>query len=227
VAKRGLCEISKAFVLEKREIFVSSSIGISLYPSDGKDTKTLIKNADTAMYHAKNQGRNNFQFYADYMNIDISRRLTLDSSLRKALEHAELTLYYQPQIDINSKKIIGTEALIRWRHPELGAVSPTEFIPLAEETGLIEPISEWVLRTACSQNLAWQAAGFPPMRVAVNFSNLSFKQRRIVKTISRVLRDIGMAPQLLEIELTEGTLVPPRIAQPSLLRLLPWPAAFN
>ena len=207
VAQRALYELSKAFVLEEREIFVSSSIGISLYPSDGKDINTLIKNADTAMYHAKNLGRNNFQFYADYMNTTISRRLTLDSALRKALEHAELTLYYQPQLDINSDKIIGTEALIRWRHPELGAVSPTEFIPLAEEVGLIEPISEWVLRTACSQNLAWQAAGFPPMRVAVNFSNFSFKQGRIVKTISRILRDIGMAPQLLEIELTEGTLV--------------------
>ena len=207
VAQRAFYELSKAFVLEEREIFVSGCIGISLYPSDGEDINTLIKNADTAMYHAKNLGRNNFQFYAGYMNTTISRKLTLYSALRKALEHAELTLCYQPQIDINSDKIIGTEALLRWRHPELGAVSPTEFIPLAEEAGLIEPISEWVLRTACSQNIAWQAAGFPPMRVAVNFSNLSFKQRRIVKTISRVLRDIGMAPQLLEIELTEGTLV--------------------
>ena len=207
VAQRALYELSKAFLLEEREIFVSSSIGISLYPSDGNDVNTLIKNADTAMYHAKNQGRNNFQFYADYMHTTISRRLTLDSALRKALELAELTLYYQPQLDINSDRIIGTEALIRWRHPELGAVSPTEFIPLAEEAGLIESINEWVLRTACSQNLAWQAAGFAPMRMAVNFSSLSFKQRRIVKTISRVLRDIGMAPQLLEIELTEGSLV--------------------
>jgi predicted signal transduction protein with EAL and GGDEF domain len=144
VAQRALYELSKAFVLEKREIFISSSIGISLYPSDGKDVNTLIKNADTAMYHAKNQGRNNFQFYAGYMNTTSSRRLTLDSALRKALEHAELTLYYQPLLDINSDKIIGTEALIRWRHPELGAVSPTEFIPLAEEAGLIEPINEWV-----------------------------------------------------------------------------------
>jgi predicted signal transduction protein with EAL and GGDEF domain len=117
VAQRALYELSKAFLLEGREIFVSSSIGISLYPSDGNDVNTLIKNADTAMYRAKNQGRNNFQFYADYMHTTISRRLTLDSALRKALELAELTLYYQPQLDISSDRIIGTEALIRWRHP--------------------------------------------------------------------------------------------------------------
>ena len=208
VAQRALYELSKAFVLEEREIFVSGSIGISLYPSDGEDIDTLIKNADTAMYHAKNQGRNNFQFYVDSVKVTTSeRRLILGTDLRGALEREELILYYQPQLDINTEKIIGTEALIRWLHPDFGLVSPTEFIPLAEDNGLIEPITKWVLQTACAQNMAWQAAGFPPMRVAVNVSNVFFKQRKVVETMSQVLNDTGMAPHYLEIELMQSALM--------------------
>ena len=138
------------------------------------------------MYHAKKLGKNNYQFYAHPVNVATLERHSLESDLRKAVKRKELMLYYQPQLDTSSEKIIGTEALLRWQHPHLGLVPPAEFIPLAEETGLIEPISEWVLRSACAQNVAWQAAGLTPMRVAVNVSSHSFKQRKLVETISQV-----------------------------------------
>lgn len=206
VARRILDKLSNAFVVGRHEIFISVSIGISLYPSDGKDMNTLIKNADTAMYHAKKMGRNNYQFHTDSMNVTTFKRLALETDLRRALERDELMLYYQPQIDISTAKIIGTEALIRWQHPDSGVLLPAEFIPLAEETGLIEPISEWVLQAACAQNVAWQAAGFTPMRVAVNLPNLLFKQGKPVETVSQVLNDTGMASHHLAIELTESAL---------------------
>ncbi len=207
VARRILYTISDAFALDDHELTVTTSIGISLYPSDGEDSETLIKNADKAMYHAKSLGRNNYQFYADSLQGTTPERVTLRGDLRKALENEEFTLYYQPQLAIDTKTIVGTEALIRWQHANLGVVTPAEIIPLAEETGLIEPISKWVLQTACLQHLDWKKTGIAPMRMAVNLSGLLFKQKKLVELIPQVLEKIGMEPSYLEIELAEGSLL--------------------
>jgi diguanylate cyclase (GGDEF)-like protein/PAS domain S-box-containing protein len=207
VARRILYTISDAFMLDGHELSVTTSIGISLYPADGEEPETLIKNADKAMYHAKNLGRNNYQFFADSLEGTTPERVTLRADLRTALEGEELTLYYQPQLAIGTKTIIGLEALIRWQHADMGVVTPAKIIPLAEESGLMEPISEWVLRTACLQHLAWQKAGLPSMRMAVNVSTLLFKQQKLVRLIPRVLDDTGMDPSFLEIELTESSLL--------------------
>ena len=206
VARRILYILADAFLLEEQEIFITTSIGISLYPSDGDDSEALLKKADKAMYYAKNQGRNNYQFYADSIAAAPSERLALKGELLKALEREELMLYYQPQLLIDTKRIIGTEALLRWQHPDLGLVQPAEIIPLAEESGLIEPISEWVIRTACRQNLGWQRAGLPPMRVSINLSSLLQQQWKLVTLVSEVLNETGMAPSQLVIELTESNL---------------------
>ncbi|MCK5508446.1 MAG: GGDEF domain-containing protein, partial [Desulfobacterales bacterium] len=162
------------------------------------------KNADTAMYHAKNAGRNNFQFYAKYMNERTLSRLNMEAKLKKALERNEFILYYQPQVESATSTIVGVEALIRWEHPEMGLVSPNEFIPIAEETRLIIPIGEWVLRTACAQMAVWHKAGFNKIRVGVNLSSLQFRQGNIVKTIKNILATTGLDPQYLELELTES-----------------------
>ncbi|RLA85683.1 MAG: hypothetical protein DRG34_07160 [Deltaproteobacteria bacterium] len=207
VARRILYTISDAFMLDGHELSVTTSIGISLYPADGEEPETLIKNADKAMYHAKNLGRNNYQFFADSLEGTTPERVTLRADLRTALEGEELTLYYQPQLAIGTKTIIGLEALIRWQHADMGVVTPAKIIPLAEESGLMEPISEWVLRTACLQHLAWQKAGLASMRMAVNVSTLLFKQQKLVRLIPRVLDDTGMDPSFLEIELTESSLL--------------------
>ncbi|MCK5657135.1 MAG: EAL domain-containing protein, partial [Deltaproteobacteria bacterium] len=207
VARRILYTISDAFMLDGHELSVTTSIGISLYPADGEEPETLIKNADKAMYHAKNLGRNNYQFFADSLEGTTPERVTLRADLRTALEGEELTLYYQPQLAIGSKTIIGLEALIRWQHADMGVITPAKIIPLAEESGLMEPISEWVLRTACLQHLAWQKAGLASMRMAVNVSTLLFKQQKLVRLIPRVLDDTGMDPSFLEIELTESSLL--------------------
>jgi diguanylate cyclase (GGDEF)-like protein len=207
VARRILYTISDAFMLDGHELSVTTSIGISLYPADGEEPETLIKNADKAMYHAKNLGRNNYQFFADSLEGTTPERVTLRADLSKALETEELTLYYQPQLTVDTKTIIGIEALIRWQHAKMGVITPAQIIPLAEECGLIEPISEWVLKTACMQHLAWQKAGLASMRMAVNLSNLLFKQQKLVRLIPRVLDDTGMDPSFLEIELTESSLL--------------------
>ena len=207
VARRILYTISDAFALDDNELMVTTSIGISLYPSDGEDSETLIKNADKAMYHAKSLGRNNYQFYADSLQGSTPERVTLKGDLQKALESEEFTLYYQPQLAIDTKTIVGTEALIRWQHANLGVVTPAEIIPLAEETGLIEPISRWVLQTACLQHLDWKKTGIAPMRMAVNLSGLLFKQQKLVELIPQVLEEIGMEPSYLEIELAESALL--------------------
>lgn len=186
------------------EMFVTPSIGISMYPADGKDIETLMKNADTAMYRAKEQGRNNFQFFTPDMNDVVTHRMKLEIALRKALGRNEFNVFYQPQVVVSSGKIIGAEALIRWEHPEWGNVPPNEFIPLAEETGLIIPIGEWVLYEACRQNKEWQNKGFPPLRVAVNISSRQFKQNNLVEVISKILKETQLDPQNLELELTES-----------------------
>jgi EAL domain-containing protein (putative c-di-GMP-specific phosphodiesterase class I) len=166
-----------------------------------------MKKADLAMYRAKDMGRNTFQFYQPEMNASAGARLNLERRLRRALRDNEFLLHYQPQVDIESGQIVGTEALVRWRDPEVGLVPPSSFIPVAEESGLIGPLSEWVLREACRQNKAWQDEGLPPARVSVNLSARVFQQRDIAKLVMQVLAETGLEPQYLELELTESTIM--------------------
>lgn len=203
--------MTKPFLLEGHEVHVSTSIGITLYPLDTngiaekkRAIEILLKNADTAMYQAKDQGKNNYQFFKAEMNVTTLERLLLENDLRKALENNEFILHYQPRIHCADGSVSGMEALIRWRHPTLGLVSPATFIPLAEETGLIVPIGEWVLRTACAQTKTWLDAGMRPLRVAVNISARQFKHADLIVTIKNVLQDTGLNPIYLEVELTEG-----------------------
>jgi PAS domain S-box-containing protein len=207
VAYRILEALKEPFRIEKHEVFVTTSIGISLFPYDGTDLETLLKNADAAMYHAKDAGRSNFQFYSKSMNAAAEKRLTLENKLRKALDRGEFQLHYQPLIDVDTWRIVGAEALIRWRHPELGLVSPAEFIPLAEETGLIVPIGEWVLRTACAQIRKWHDLGTRDLFMAVNISGRQFSQEALVATIEKVVRATGVDPKRLELEITESVLM--------------------
>lgn len=209
IARKILDVLADPFVLDENELFISASIGISLYPSDGEDTTTLVKNADAALYHAKRQGRNNYQYYAEQINATALQRLTLESSLRHALEREEFVLYYQPQLELESGAIIGVEALLRWQSPERGLVAPAAFIPLLEETGLIVPVGEWVLRNACAQNIAWQREGLAPIRVSINLSALQFRQPDFAETIARILRETGLDAgwEGLELELTESLLI--------------------
>lgn len=207
VAKRILESVSRPLVIAGHEIFVTGSIGITVYPMDGEDPDTLLKNADAAMYSAKEQGRNNFQFYSEAMNASSYKRLSLENALRKALERQEFRLYYQPQVDICSRKIVGMEALLRWEHPELGFVVPSDFIPLAEETGLIVPMGEWVLNTACLYNKSLQQMGLLPRPMAVNISSLQFRPKSLVSTITRVLKESDLDARWLEIELTESAIM--------------------
>ena len=207
VAKRIIKCLDLPVKVAGQELSITGSIGIAVYPDDGEDINTLLKNADTAMYHAKNAGRNNFQFYAKYMNERTLSRLNMEAKLKKALEKNEFILHYQPQVKAATSTIVGVEALIRWEHPELGLVSPNEFIPIAEETGLIIPIGEWVLRTACAQMAAWHKAGFNELCVGVNLSSLQFRQGDIAKTIKNVLATTGLDPQYLEIEITESIII--------------------
>jgi diguanylate cyclase (GGDEF)-like protein/PAS domain S-box-containing protein len=189
---------------EDMEFFIGASIGIGLSPTDGEDVKTLLKNADAAMYHAKEQGRNNFQFYRDDLNTASMARMLMESSLRSALEKEEFVLYYQPQMDLASGKLVGAEALIRWIHPMQGIISPGEFIPLAEETGLIVPMGEWALRTACRQMKKWTKAGLPSLRVAVNLSGIQFKQPDFTDVVFKITQETGIEHRWLELELTES-----------------------
>jgi len=207
VAGRLLATMAKPFYLENHEIFVGASIGITVYPFDGTDSDTMLKNADSAMYHAKSQMKNNYQFYKQSMNEAAFKKLSLENSLRRALERKEFLLYYQPQMNLMTGQIIGMEALIRWEDPEKGMVLPAEFISLAEETGLILPIGRWVLQTACSQNKAWQTAGLSPVCISVNLSSQQFKQLSIMKDITSALRDSGLDPKYLMLEITESILM--------------------
>ncbi|MEB3100799.1 PAS domain S-box protein [Ferviditalea candida] len=198
--------LSHPFVLNRQEYFISASIGISFYPIDGDDEETLIKNADTAMYLAKKEG-NCYHMFTSALNAKTSKRLRLETDLRKALEREEFILHYQPKVDLRTGKITGMEALVRWQHPEFGMIPPNEFIPLSEETGLIIPLGEWVLRTACRQNKAWQEEGFPPVRIAVNLSFRQFQQKNLTETLAQILKEIGLAPYYLELELTESIIM--------------------
>lgn len=202
---KAICDcVSEAIRIGDRDLFVTTSIGISVYPEDGDNMQVLLKNADMAMYRAKEHGRNTFEFYTGGMNDAMQKKLRIETSLRTALEKRELKVYYQPIIDIRKNQISGFEALLRWSHPQLGFVSPGEFIPIAVETDLIVPIGEWAMRTACKQNLVWQQMGYPPSRITVNLSARQFMKRNLVTTIEQILRETGLEGRYLIIELTES-----------------------
>jgi diguanylate cyclase (GGDEF)-like protein len=204
VAQKILTEFSNPFEVNDQEFFVTPSIGISLYPADGEDVETLIKNADTAMYQAKERGKNNFQFYSSNLNGISIRKMELENGLRKALEKNQLMLHYQPQVSLTTGELVGIEALIRWQHPERGLIPPSEFIPLAEETGLIVPIGKWVLREACKQRKAWETIGFHGFPIAVNVSVRQFEDDDLIEYIAALLAEIGLDGIRLELEITES-----------------------
>jgi diguanylate cyclase (GGDEF)-like protein len=206
VARKMLDVLREPLDLLGQKFHVTGSIGVSLYPADGEDEQTLMKNADIAMYQAKDAGKNDFRFYAEEMSGSSRERLQLESSLRRALENEEFELHYQARRDLDSDRITGMEALLRWRHPELGLVEPLDFIPLAEETGLIVPIGRWVLETACRQNVAWQEEGLPRLSVAVNLSARQFFDASLIDDIRGVLERTGMDAELLELEICESVL---------------------
>ena len=196
--------VSQPFIINEHELVITCSIGISISPRDGEEVQTLIKHADLAMYQAKEQGRNRVRFYTGEMNARSLTRMVMEKHLRRALERNELFLCYQPKVSLSSGVITSMEALVRWQSPELGLISPSSFIPLAEETGLIESIGEWVLETACRQNREWQDAGLPAIPVAVNLSAYQFRQKNLVRVVERILRESGLEPRYLELEITES-----------------------
>ncbi|OQW95304.1 MAG: hypothetical protein BWK79_02890, partial [Beggiatoa sp. IS2] len=207
IAQRILETMVTAFDLNDYETFITTSIGISLYPNDADDVETSLKNADAAMYRAKEKGKNNYQFFTPQMNAATHQRLLLETQLRHALDRDELMLYYQPQIHLATGQIVGAEVLLRWQNPKMGVVSPRIFIPLAEETGLIVKIGEWVLHQACLQHQKWRNRGHPILRIAVNLSSRQFKQENLMNSIVQILENTYMDPNLLELELTESMLM--------------------
>ena len=207
VAQRILDSLAEPIDVDGHELFVSASIGIAVYPFDGEETETLIKNADAAMYHAKSNGRSRYHFYNPSMNASALEKLNLERNLRKALDRGEFVLYFQPLVHGTSGEIIGNEALLRWIHPERGLISPGDFIPLAEETGLIVPIGQWVIETACKQNVEWQKSGLPSVPVMVNLSSVQFHDPKLVLKVKEVLNETGLDPHYLTLELTESMLM--------------------
>ena len=196
-----------AFELDGQELFATASVGISLFPFDGDDGQTLLKNAGAALYKAKRSGGANYQFYTADIHDRASRRLSLETTLRRALQNQEFLLHYQPKVSVDSLEITGVEALVRWHHPQLGLISPAEFIPLAEDTGLIIPIGQWVLKEACLQNKRWQNQGFARMRMAVNISARQLHDQAFADTVIRTLRETDLEPEYLELELTESSIM--------------------
>lgn len=207
IAAKILDQLSRPIALEQHELSISLSIGIGMHPEDGRDFDTLLKKADTAMYHAKESGRNAFHFFTSQMNADAIHTLMLRSNLARALERNEFVLYYQPQVDLASGDIIGAEALIRWQHPELGLVPPIQFISIAENSGLIVPIGDWVIQEACRQAAAWRSTGLAELTMAVNLSAIQFKRGNLENTVATALASSGFNPERLELELTESILI--------------------
>jgi len=207
VARAIKQSLDQAFLFEDQEIFVSSSIGISLYPHDGRDTAGLLKTAGAALDRAKVQGGNNFHFYTSGGTTRALKQLVLESNLRPGLERSEFFVVYQPQVDIRGFHLVGMEALVRWQHPSLGLLYPGEFVALAEDSGLIIALGDFVMRTACAQTKAWQAAGLTPMRLSVNFSARQFQQPTFITDVSQILKETNLDPRWLELELTESSIM--------------------
>jgi diguanylate cyclase (GGDEF)-like protein/PAS domain S-box-containing protein len=203
IAQRILDALKATFTIDGHKLHISGSIGIGIYPDHGCDAETLLKNADAALYRVKESGRNNYQFYTAALNSQAEELLLIENELYQALQNQEFVLHYQPQINAKTGEIIGMEALLRWHHPQWGLVAPDKFIPLAEETGLIVPISEWVLKTACAQNKTWQNLGLGKFRVAVNISSRHFQEPKLLETVKKVLAETQLSPQYLELEITE------------------------
>lgn len=207
IARRITESISQPINLDGQDVYTSTSIGIALYPDDGTGVDALLKNADAAMYHAKDQGKNNFQYYNESMNQASSERLSLENDLHKALENQEFELYYQPQLSVTTGKVVGMEALIRWKHPEKGFISPVVFIPVAEETGMILQIGEWVIREACRQCVEWIHSGYRPVKISVNLSAKQLKEEKLNGMLAKILVETGMPVKYLGIELTESAII--------------------
>jgi diguanylate cyclase (GGDEF)-like protein/PAS domain S-box-containing protein len=207
IAKKIISLFEDPFVIEKEELLVTASIGISVWPDDGEDAEALLKNADIAMYQAKGQGGNKYQFHNSAMNRRTFEKTLIENNLRKMVEHEELVLHYQPQLNIDSGQVRCAEALVRWQHPELGLLSPAQFLPLAVETRVITSVDEWVLRTACAQARTWQKERLRPLCVTVNLSALQLQQRNFTKIISRILNETGLDPNLLELEIAESAVM--------------------
>ena len=207
VAEKVLKVLARPFDLDGQESYVTGSIGISLFPDDGQDITSLLKNADSALYQAKEHGRNNYHYYTEDLTQAAFKRLELESNLRRAVERGEFVLFYQPQVDLSDGRVVGAEALVRWQHPELGLVLPSEFIPMTESTGLIVKLGEWVMRNACAQTKAWQNAGMPLIRIAVNLSSVQVSRGDILSTVQRVLLKTGLDPRYMELEITEGLIM--------------------
>ncbi len=206
VARRVLATINQPYSIGGHELYVTGSLGIALYPQDGADVEELVQRADIAMFQAKQQGRDNFQFYSEALNRASIERLSLEGKLRKAVEEQELEIHYQPQVDALTGRIVGAEALLRWTDPELGVVSPGRFIAVAEEAGLILPLGEWVLLEACRRSRHWQQCGLPPLVLSVNVSPIQFQRQEFQRVVARTLEASGLDPRYLEIEITESTL---------------------
>jgi diguanylate cyclase (GGDEF)-like protein len=219
-ARRMLQAVAEPHSADERNLHVTASIGVSVYPDDGLDAETLIKNADTAMYQAKDNGRQSYQFFKPAMNVRAMERQFIEEELRGAIERDELTLHYQPKIDLKTGAITGAEALIRWTHPTRGSVSPGQFIPVAEACGLILPISAWVLRKACLQARTWLDAGLPVTTMAVNISAIEFREENFLQGLFAILSETGMDPKTLELELTESVLMKRAEAAADVLKLL-------
>jgi predicted signal transduction protein with EAL and GGDEF domain len=207
VAKRILDRLERPFEADGQEVFASASVGIATFPEDGQTAEVLLRNADTAMYHAKQLGKGTYQYYSEKMNVEAVERLTLESGLRKALDEERLELHYQPQVDIASGRIVGAEALLRWNDPVRGWISPAVFVPIAESGGLILQLGEWVLKRATRQAVAWRAEGLPSIPVSVNVSGSQFRRQDIVDLVRRALDESGLEPGALSIEITETSLM--------------------
>jgi EAL domain-containing protein (putative c-di-GMP-specific phosphodiesterase class I) len=219
-ALRILDAIAKAHSIDQHDLHLTASIGVSVHPDDGKDAETLIKNADTAMYQAKENGRQSYQFFKSVMNVRAVERQSIEENLRRALERKEFSLHYQPKVKLGTGEISGAEALLRWTHPTRGLVSPASFIPVAEDCGLILPIGQWVLREACQQARTWLDAGLPMGTIAVNISSMEFRDDNFLESVFAILSETGLDPKSLELELTESVLMKRAESAASVLKTL-------